>query len=324
MPTPTATSQPPRPPAAAKTALAAAAAPWLRPLLRGAAWPGLREFAWERLVAPHFWWREFDFTAKIRGGMTVTDNTRDPIQKYLCFFGVWEPNLTAWIARRLQPGDVFVDVGANAGYFSLLAAALVGAQGGVVAVEAAAATFARLRRNLERNRAGNVRAVNVAVSDREEELVLYNPPGHDSGRATAVQSWAGGQGFAPAGRVSALPLAAILEPREWAAARLIKIDVEGFEGPVLASLLPLLPTSRPDLEIVAEVTPQALLATGQTPQGLLAGFAAAGFQAFEIENDYDPKSYLKVGEPPRPRRLASATFAEQRDLIFSRSHAESL
>lgn len=76
------------------------------------------------------------------------------------------------MAERLKPGDVFVDVGANIGYFSLLASKLVGPGGRVVAIEASPEVFDLLRRNLELNKAHNVRAVNVAISDREGSLQL--------------------------------------------------------------------------------------------------------------------------------------------------------
>ena len=49
--------------------------------------------------------------------------------------GVWEPYETSLVLAMLRPGDVFVDVGANIGYFTILAASAVGAQGMVFAFE---------------------------------------------------------------------------------------------------------------------------------------------------------------------------------------------
>src|SRR4051794_22516198 len=86
-------------------------------------------------------------------GVTMAGNTADMIQRYLYLFGVWEPALTAWLRPRLLPGRTFVDVGANIGYFSLLAARLGGATSRVVAVEALPATFALLKDNVARNAA---------------------------------------------------------------------------------------------------------------------------------------------------------------------------
>src|SRR4051812_38970298 len=61
--------------------------------------------------------------------------------------GRYEPSLTEVVRRYLRPGGVFVDVGANEGYFSAIAARLVGPTGRVVAVE----PQARLRPVLEEN-----------------------------------------------------------------------------------------------------------------------------------------------------------------------------
>lgn len=71
-------------------------------------------------------------------------DTQDLIQRYLYLFGAWEPHLTGWLRRRLRPGDGFVDVGANIGVFSVLAARLVGESGRVVAIEASADVHRRL------------------------------------------------------------------------------------------------------------------------------------------------------------------------------------
>jgi precorrin-6B methylase 2 len=91
-------------------------------------------------------------------------DAKDIIQQYIYYFGVWEPRITGWVSRHLAPGDTFIDVGANIGYYSLLASPLVGKTGTVVAIEASPRTFDDLLFNLELNNVSNVRPVNVAVS----------------------------------------------------------------------------------------------------------------------------------------------------------------
>ena len=91
-------------------------------------------------------------------------------------FGIWEPNLTNFVQQRLRVGDTFVDVGANLGYYSLLASKLVGALGHVVAIEASPAIAAHLTKNLHLNNATNVRVVNAAAADRAGTLALYRGP----------------------------------------------------------------------------------------------------------------------------------------------------
>ena len=47
------------------------------------------------------------------------------MHKCIYYFGIWEVPLSRWIEQTLRPRDTFVDVGANIGYFSLLAASAV-------------------------------------------------------------------------------------------------------------------------------------------------------------------------------------------------------
>ena len=303
---------------ARKDAVARYALPWIRNSLRVIPFAWARDLLWRNFVGPRIWWRELDFVARTNFGAKISGNTADPIQGYICYFGLWEPNLTAWIADRLKPGDVFVDVGANIGYFSLLASKLVGQTGRVVAIEPSPRTFELLRRNLDLNAARNVRPVNVAVSDREEELQLFLPPGSDSLRTTVVQSLAGQQNYTPGSCVQALPLAAILESHEIQAARLIKIDVEGYEEHVIPSLLPMLKSCRADLEIVVEVAPSRFQGHAKTSSALLEPFLSLGFHSYEIENEYGLRGYLMARRPKPPRRLTDASFTDQKDLILSR------
>jgi len=307
-----------------KEALAHLAIPLARGALRLVPFVGAKEAIWDFLVGPHLWWRDFDFTARTTFGMEIVGNTADTIQKFICYFGVWEPNLTAWIAERLRPGDVFVDVGANIGYFSLLASRVVGPEGRVVAIEASPEVFGLLRRNLELNATRNVRAVNVAISDGEACVQLYSAPGHDSGRTTAAQSWAEEQHFTASSKVRALPLPAVLHEEEIRAARVIKIDVEGYEWQVVSGMAEMLKACRPDVEIMVEVTPAVLQTQNRTSADLIRILASSGFHPYRIENDYSTRSYLLNQGFTRPVRLEGPTFLEQADLVFSRVDAQGI
>ena len=63
--------------------------------------------------------------------------------------GFWEPHETSLILELLQPGDTFLDVGANIGYFSILAAAAVGDAGHVIAYEPDPENYRLLQTNVE-------------------------------------------------------------------------------------------------------------------------------------------------------------------------------
>jgi FkbM family methyltransferase len=195
----------------------------------------------------------------------------------------------------------------------------VGGSGSVVAIEASAAIFAQLQANLARNRAANVRSVNIAASDRAGTLPLFRGPEHNGGETSLFH----GAGFQPDGSVEAAPLADILKPQEVANARLIKIDVEGAEVAILPGLEPLLRASRPDLELIVEFHPQYLTEPGKNADGLVELVRSAGFHAYRLDNDYWPLNYLRNRKAKRPARLDSA-IGEETVILFSRRDAETL
>jgi FkbM family methyltransferase len=77
--------------------------------------------------------------------------------------GIGEPQVQKALVNHLRPGMTFYDVGANIGFFSLMAARLVGPNGRVVSFEADPEIFARLRENLARNQFTNAHVEQKAV-----------------------------------------------------------------------------------------------------------------------------------------------------------------
>jgi FkbM family methyltransferase len=95
--------------------------------------------------------------------------------------GVWEPAVVRELTRTLRPGDVFFDLGAYVGPFTLLASRIVGPGGRVVAFEPDPRTRAVLERNVAANGATNVVVVPCAVGDRAG-VVRFLASGDSVGR----------------------------------------------------------------------------------------------------------------------------------------------
>jgi FkbM family methyltransferase len=92
--------------------------------------------------------------------------------------GFWEAWVTLWLKRHIQPGSVFIDVGANVGYFTMFAASQ-GAK--VLAVEPNAKVAALLSRSAEEAGFSDVLVLNQALSDRTQLVELNIPEGHSGG-----------------------------------------------------------------------------------------------------------------------------------------------
>ncbi|MGP4047091.1 FkbM family methyltransferase [Streptomyces sp. 2A115] len=255
-------------------------------------------------------------------GARFAVDTQDLIQRYIYLFGVWEPHMTRWLQSRLKPGDVFVDVGANIGYVSVLGSRLVGSTGRVVSIEASPVFHRGVLRHQRLNGCDNIRAVNAAVSDSRKTLTFVLASSRNMG-ANSIVPYEG-----PAEstfEMEACPLPELLEPDEIANARVIKIDVEGAEGGVIRGLAPMLDKLRPDAEITVEVTPDRMARLGDSADELLRTMRDHGYHAYRLANDYAPQSYPPAlrGALVAPVRWRGPVLGES-DLVFSRIDAEVL
>ncbi|UCD75577.1 MAG: FkbM family methyltransferase [Phycisphaerales bacterium] len=266
--------------------------------------------------------RPVERIAVLEDGSRIRCRLPDLVQMYIYIFGYWEPDLTDYIRNHLREGDTFVDVGANVGYFSLLASPIVGKSGGVVAIEASPRINRMLEENIRRSDAGNVRATNIAAAAEAGTLDVYSGPDHNIGLTTTVK----GRGLPVEQSIEALPLGEILTDQEVARAKLVKIDVEGGEGEVLAGLTSFLQRCPEDVEILVELSPKWWDNPDRLPVDVLKPMVEAGFNIYEMDNNYWPWRYLwprRIRRPRRVRRrLTKRVF--RLDLVLSRKDVEEL
>ena len=117
---------------------------------------------------PHLMPGERLLTVTLDQGFRMRLDLEDAEQRKVYFFGHYHERYeAALVARLLDPGEVFWDVGANVGYFSLVAAAAVGETGEVVAFEPGAASLERLTENVSLNPDQNIRIFNLAVAEAD-------------------------------------------------------------------------------------------------------------------------------------------------------------
>lgn len=242
-------------------------------------------------------------------------DVRDFVPSRLVYTGVWEPGLTRLVEETLRPGDIFVDVGANIGYFTLLASRLVGPQGRVVAVEASPTIADRLERHVVLNGATNVRVARCAITDREGPVTIFLGPPANSGASSLSRP----DGGTPDAVVPGMPLARALTDDELRSARMIKLDIEGHEAPVLAELIEHADRLHPECVLVVEVSPAALEAAGLHVPSLFAAMRDAGFDWAFLRHDYDLSELWRTeAHPPTP---STAPPTVQTDVVFRRTRA---
>lgn len=187
----------------------------------------------------------------------------------------------------LRPGAIMVDVGANAGLYSLLAARAVAPGGRVHAFEPSADEFARLGWAIGANRLSNVIASNVALSDAAGFVGFVPGPSAHTGLHRLAAAADLPAPVAP----GAMPHfgSSVAPPAVWAQRgdvavplaegeriALLKIDVEGAELSVLRGFSALLEAGRIE-RLVVEVTDEFLQRFGASARALYAYLASFGF-----------------------------------------------
>lgn len=193
--------------------------------------------------------------------------------------GYFESDLTYFIGRILQVGDTCIDVGANQGYIALWMARAVGVSGQVLAIEPTRLAFERLIQNIQRNQVHSIRPVQCAAGDQEGELQLWIAP-HELGHSSVFNA-AHEESFQETVRVAPVDALLVETLGDDAFSRIafVKIDVEGYEPPVLDGMPQILRQSQPILWI--EVNPPVLAKGGYHASDIERRLNAFGYRFFK-------------------------------------------
>ncbi len=219
-----------------------------------------------RMGVLHPIWLEFE------SGLWMKCDIREMHQGTLISEGPWEPVTTQYILASLKEGQVFLDIGANAGYFTLLASRCVGQQGSVVAVEPNPVMTEQIRQNVARSRLTNVLVEQVACSAATEIRKLYLAEQNNTGTSSLCNYHGRQSKFV---EVSCLPVDLIVEKHDLSRVDLVKIDVEGAELEVLRGMNSTLKRFRP--KIIIELLPSLLRGFSVSREDVTDHLACLGY-----------------------------------------------
>jgi FkbM family methyltransferase len=159
------------------------------------------------------------------------------------FGGVeYEPATTRYVREHLKPGHVFLDIGANSGYFTLLAADRVGASGHVYAFEPNPPVFEALRRHVALNGYGDrARLFDFAASCLSSDRVPFfvsQSPANTGLSSLLIDSGASHQSLSPSATIAVRTrtIDAWLSESAIDSVALVKIDVENAEHQVILGM----------------------------------------------------------------------------------------
>ncbi len=204
-------------------------------------------------------------------GVAVALNPHDPVVSGALAVGAYERSEAEFFAGLLRPGMTVVDIGANVGCYTALAAHSVGPSGAVIAFEPDPENFSFLTATVTLNNFKNVTLAACAASDRVGEGTLFlsedNKGDHqiyDSGEQRRART------------IQLTTLDAFLRERGIARVDVIKIDVEGAEASVLRGMAQTM-RANPALRMIVEFWPYGLRNAHEDPVAVLQLLRSFGF-----------------------------------------------
>lgn len=204
-------------------------------------------------------------------GTTMELDTTDFLQSTIFYTGDWEPPITKKLSEILRAGDVFIDVGANIGFFSLYAAKLVGPRGRVISFEPNPSSAEILEKNIAMNGFKNITVVRKAVSNTPGELTLHIPANNNVGGASLVHR---GETLRTV-QVPVDTLDSVLAGLQVTNPKLIKFDIEGAELNAVQGGRKILST--PHIAALLEISERSLQLFGGSRHALFQTLQELGF-----------------------------------------------
>jgi len=204
---------------------------------------------------------------------------REYIQRNIYFLGYYEVRETRLLNQLLQPGDTFVDVGANIGWYTLLAANQVGPTGRVFAFEPSRVVFGHLVDNVRLSGYTCVVAERLALADRAGVVQLRVAAGRSPGTGSILQTEAAVNDATE--EVETIRFDDYFRANQLESARLVKIDVEGAELMVLRGMREAL-ERRAIQYLIIEVADSRLRSVGDSSRELLEMLQGYGYTLSHI------------------------------------------
>jgi FkbM family methyltransferase len=206
---------------------------------------------------------------------------------------IHEEATTNLFKKVVKEGDVVIDLGANIGYFTLLAAKLVGPTGKVFAFEPEPKNFSYLKKNVELNNYTNVIIEQKAVSNYNGRTKLFICP-YDSGhhtinRPNGIEAYRLGR----PGNITSIDIEVVTLDdylrNKTDRVDVIKIDVEGAEALVFEGMKETLLKNQ-NIKIFLEFFPLLIEKMGSSPEDF-AKYLLKNFSVYVIGHDYSMKEF---------------------------------
>jgi len=216
------------------------------------------------------------FKKRIHNGMLLLTDPSEHIQQQIFWYGFYERKYVLTWERLLNDDWIVLDIGANIGYYSLIAAGIV-KKGHIYAFEPDARSIFQIRENLSLNHIKNADVVAAAVSDQDTGASFYAAGPENIGMSGLTQP----ENFTGTGvMVRTIRLDTWVVENQIKKVDCIKMDIEGAEYKALTGMKQLLQQFRPVLFI--EISAALLERNGNTTSQIYELLDSYGYASFKV------------------------------------------
>jgi FkbM family methyltransferase len=246
-----------------------------------------------RVFKGFYYWRDIKVLITTQLGFKMILNIRDSVDEKIFLTGRWEPAITHAVRSKLKNGSIFIDVGANIGYYSLLASSIVGSEGKVYAFEASPSIYERLCENINLNDCKNISVINKAICASNSQVTIYKAGLHNTGHSTIIDQLASNENMIREGKVEGITLSSAMSDADLSRLSAVKIDVEGEERLVIEGCTELIHRKDINAAWFIELSPDFMPGKQADVDFVYSFFTNAGFSAYQIPNSYSSDYWLR-------------------------------
>jgi FkbM family methyltransferase len=239
-------------------------------------------------------------------GCQFVFDLRDSIARELYFMGSYEPQETSLVRATLREGMTFLDVGAHFGYFTALAARIVGNRGRVISLEPDPRLFAKLKWIADRNQLSQVTPIQIAAAESAGMLKLegYDESAGNYGLSKLVNGDAAGSYIFD---VRAGSIDQILDDLGVNLVDLVKMDIEGAEQLAIRGMSKGLSAHR-YRNIIIELHPRTLEQRGVSVRDVLVLLEQNGYRGWRIDHSPRKNREASYSQNNSPASLISDAY----------------
>ena len=258
----------------------------------------------------------FQYNLKI--SLDLNQFSQKIIWGYLSNGKLYEPETSQFVEKVLKGGDCFVDIGAHIGYFSLLAAKIVGDHGSVLSFEPERKNYDQLKQHIAMNDLTNIKTFDIALSSEDKGGELFVNSDNDGGHALWNVSehplCKKSRYDQIKQRVTIATLDSILQTESVDRIKLIKIDTEGTEHNILLGSFNTIKRCKVPY-IICEINRFGLKHMGTSEPRLREFMKELGYETYLIRQEEPKLLRLSPGDQVETDYVFNVVFIKPENLI---------